>query len=286
VNPRLEELIALGHALRNPVDPLPLVALGRERLDELTRGHSAFVRLTEDGGDALRARWLGETALRYQRLPPHKRVAIGVLGAVPDLLAPAGRRYDELLHTNTIAWVLGRTTFRVEARRRFLKAVEEGIPRNDAAPFSAATFDAQGAIAIAERSVGRFGRVDVWLETPAHVIAIEGKILAQEGKDQVPRYNDARRLFPGKASWTVVFLTVDLDQEPSGPALHLTFTDLLRAWLPLAAAGDTGEHRHLGLYLASVARLCGIGASGGFDTWTFTERRKALDLLQHKDTPE
>jgi hypothetical protein len=91
MRPRLEELVTLGRALQNSVDPSPLVALGHERLSERTRGDAGFVRLTGDGGDAVRARWLGETALRHQRLPPRKRAAIELLGAVPDLLAPAGQ---------------------------------------------------------------------------------------------------------------------------------------------------------------------------------------------------
>jgi hypothetical protein len=278
---RLAELIELGRALRpTRLNLTPLLALGRELLADRDRGLTHFVDRVYTKSDEFRERWMGQTALRFHRLSEARRREIRIIGASTDLLGPSGRRYDERLHTATIAWAMSHAVpFRETAIRAFVTAVKAGVLRGAASPLDDSALDVSSVTTIPERSVGGFGRVDVWLETQSHVIAVEAKLLAAEGNDQIPRYNQARGLLPPKDHWTVVFLTVTADQEPTGDAIQITFADLLRAWLPVAASGDSTEHQHFGLYLASVARICGIGQPGTFDDWNFSERRAALDLI-------
>lgn len=278
---RVADVVEMGRSLRpKRLNLTPVLDLGRSLLRERYRGLTHFVERVCARPDHFRERWMGQTALRFHRLPAGRRREISIIGTSTDLLGPSGRRFDERLHTATIAWAMSRAVpFREAAIRAFVGAVKAGALRGAASPLDDSALDISAVTTVPERSVGMYGRVDVWLETSSHVIAVEAKLLASEGDDQIPRYNGAHRLLPTKAHWSVVFLTVTPDREPTGDAIQITFADLLRAWLPVAASGDSPEHLHLGLYLASVARICGFGRPGTFDDWNFSERRAALDLI-------
>jgi hypothetical protein len=46
---------------------------------------------------------------------------------------------------------------------------------------------------------------------------------------------------------------------------------------------DTAEHRYLGAYLASVARVVDVGEAGTFDDWNFARRRRAIDFIKTRE---
>lgn len=277
------DFAALGRRLRAEVkrgalvDLSPVVDLGRrlhlEEEADLIRFRDRVIRHP----DRLLAYWIGRTALERRRLSQSQRAMLDVLGRSPDMLEPSKKRWDELSHTQSIAWFLARSP---DLRTAFLSQVQRAIPhrmdRPEGKAFSPVTWRV-----VAERSVTG-GRVDVWMESAETVILVEAKLGSSEGRDQVQRYNDARADHPvAHRWWVVVFLTVDPDQVPSGPALHMTFRDLLRAWLPVAVQPSFELREMLASYLASVARICGVGGPGDFDDWSPETRKGAIQLVRN-----
>lgn len=280
-------MVALGHQLRGQrLDLRPLVALGHH----LQREDEADLITFRDGialhPDRLRYLWLGRTALGRRKLSPARRAMLDVLGLSPDLFEPSRSRFDERMHTETMAWFLNlRGTVGDHLRDAFLRIVVAGEPEHGQEPPTLEELCPGPWRAVPERTVPPYGRVDVWLEsTPpgstGWVVAVEAKVGAGEGKEQVQRYNDARAAYAAGRSWLVVFLTVDVGEPASGPCLRVAFRDLLRAWLPVAVSGDSSTHDHLRHYLATLARLCGVGQPGDFDDWGFAVRRGAIDLVE------
>jgi hypothetical protein len=86
----------------------------------------------------------------------------------------------------------------------------------------------------------------------------------------------------------LVFLTARTrEEQPSAtsrPHVHLTFQDLLLAWLPLGRIHRPGAVE-LRSYLKTVAvHLCDVAAQGPFEDWPLHVQRKCLDMLeQQKD---
>lgn len=274
-------MVALGQALRPaPLDPSPVLRLGRALVEEEARPLRRFLASFAERPDWHRSYWLGQTALARAKLSPTGRRAIDLLGADPDLLSPSGDLYDELAHTKTIAWALQRPELALATGEAFLNLLERsGRPHRSAPPFKRGTLDPASLVARSEVVLDGYGRVDVLMDGPTDVILVEGKLHAGEGADQTARYEKAAATFARGRRWTVVFLTLDPDQVPSGRALHLTLRELLAAWVPIAADGSTPAHRHLALYLASLGRVTGVAREGSFDDWTFIERRRALELV-------
>lgn len=274
-------MVTLGRAtLPRKLDPSPVVRLGRVLVEEEARPLRHFLTSFADRPDWHRSYWLGQTALTRAKLSPTQRRAIDLLGADPDLLSPSGDLHDELAHTKTIAWSLQRPELAMATRGAFLDLLERRArPHHGAPPFEQGALDPASLTARSEVVLDGYGRVDVLLEGPTDAILVEGKLHAGEGADQTGRYEKAAAKFARGRRWTVVFLTLDPDQAPSGRALHLTLRELLSVWLPIAADGGTPAHRHLALYLASLGRATGVARHGSFDDWTFIERRRALELV-------
>jgi hypothetical protein len=280
-------MVALGHQLRGQrLDLRPLVALGHH----LQREDEADLITFRDGialhPDRLRHQWLGKTALGRQKLSPARRAMLDVLGLSLDLFEPSRSRFDERMHTETMAWFLNlRGTVGDHLRDAFLRIVVAGEPEHGQEPPTLEELCPGPWRAVPERTVPPYGRVDVWLEsTPpgstGWVVAVEAKVGAGERDGQVRDYHLAQGTYAAGRRWLVVFLTVAPGQQASGPCLHVTFRGLLRAWLPVAVGGTSSTYDHLRLYLATLARLCGIGQPGEFDDWGFAARGHALDLVE------
>jgi hypothetical protein len=277
----IRTLVALGHALRpRPLDLSPMVTLGRALIQEEEQPLLRFLTSFAERPDWHRAYWLGQTALARSRLPPIQRRGIDILGADPDLFGPSGDRHDEVTHTKTITWALQRPELALGCREALFKLLEaRGRPHHGAVRYERAGLDPSAFTARSEVVLEGYGRVDVWLESQSEVVVIEAKLMAGEGADQTHRYQQAEAKFSRGRRWTVVFLTLDEEQEPEGASVQLSFRGLLAAWLPVAAGGTTTAHEHLARYLATLGRITGAGRAGSFDDWTFTERRLAVELV-------
>jgi len=265
------------------------VTLGLALLQEDESKLLVFVSEFVKRPNLLRWELLGRSAERRQKLDRAQRAQLDILGKHPDLFGPLRSRWDERLHTETISWALDPRTpnlrgrplelfmRRIEALRKEQKErKEEGDSRE--LPFST---EKLGEITVRpEVSVPPYGRVDICVSTPELLLYVEAKVLSGEGESQLPNYLKAAKQYRGKRMSEVVFLTADPEQEPSVSVPHLTFRHLLADWLPIAVEGSSGEHEYLSSYLASVARLVGVGAPGDFDDWGFSARRGALDLLE------
>lgn len=256
--------------------------LGLNLLAEDETSLASFVTQFVEHPNRLRWELLGQSALRRSQLSSKQRRQLDILGWTPDLLEPLRSRFDERSHTEVLAWLLDPRTNGLEGRP--LEVLVERInglrrERGDTEelPFDRASL--KDTTVLPEVTFTPHGRVDVAVSAPAMLLLIEVKVFAAERRSQLPDYQKAAAQYGKGRGSQVAFLTADPDQEPSIDVPHLTFRDLLVDWLPIAAEGDSGAHLYLGRYLSSVARLLGIAHPGDFDDWTFSARRRALDLI-------
>lgn len=277
----IKKMVGFGRRLsEHGLDPKPLIQFGQRLQQEDESDLASFVEKVVRQPNLFRERWMGQTALRRARLSPPYRLMLDALGITPDLLGPLHRRFDERFHTHILRWALSPpTTFFKEARKAFVELIRYGTPKMQAVPLVLG--DTEEVVSVfTERSVAPHGRVDLWLESDKSIFVVEMKVLASEGEDQVKRYVNAAKEHCGGKQWVVVFMTVGEDQEPSGPAIHITFRDFLMCWLPIAVSGNSQDHRYLISYLSSVAVVCGLHAKGAFDDWSFSQRGVGLDLIE------
>jgi hypothetical protein len=221
---------------------------------------------------------------RRVALAPRALAELAVLETTPDLFGPLDHIREEVLHTRVLAWALSPArvgALGVEPLRAFLKVLADQ-PDNDVRPEWA---DAAAMVkARPEWNVPGCGRIDVWLELSEARFAIEAKVDAPEGDGQLERYRRAVDHHLGKRKGYTVFLALERDIAVSDPhAIRVTYVDLLRAWLPVAAAGRSGEHLYLGAWLRTLAlHLVEVSGTGPFNTWPRARRGKTLSLLEDR----
>lgn len=271
----LDRMVEYGRRLRRSVAATPP---GRQS----GRGLDDFRRLFMKDPQWLRRRVEDGLAARRAGLASEAQQWLRVLETTPDLLGPMEYVRYEPIYTRVLAWALTPSVQPGGLGDAPLRALLEWLA--SAAPVRVPSADeAIGAVTVvAEKGLGKFGRADVWLELRDVVIVIEAKVDASEGHEQVSKYRRAvDRYAPGKEA-LLVFLTPDGDDSTSDEvAVPLSFEELLRLWLPLAAAGDSGEHTYLRHYLKSIAHhVSELTGAGPYDAWTSYERRRALSFLE------
>lgn len=267
----LRELARLASSLKPPV-----AAAEEEEGLELFR-QRVMVRAND-----LRWRMLGANVQRRSLLTSVQRGAVHSLELEPDLLGPMGESRYEPIHTKLLAYHLNPLNGS-ELAPLLLKALlavvaercqERGLAQPSYLPGSKASVEA-------ERVTSK-GRVDISISLPDTLILIENKVDAEEGPAQLARYHDALGELRGNRQGLLVYLTLPGAAQPKSsiPYAHLTFRDVLQAWLPVATHGG-GAAEYLARYLKSIAcgvlRLC---RRGGFDQWSFREQRAILDLVE------
>lgn len=230
----------------------------------------------------LRWRMLGANVQRRSLLNSVQRNALLSLEVEPDLLGPMGESRYEPIHTKLLAYHLDpvKGSELAPLLLKVLLAVvaeqcqEHGFAQPSYSPGSEASVEP-------ERVTSK-GRVDISISLPETLILIENKIDATEGPAQLDRYHDALGELRGKRQGLLVYLTLPGAKQPKSsiPYVHLTFRDVLHAWLPFATQVG-GAADYLARYLKSIAsgvlRLC---RRGGFDRWSFREQRAILDLVE------
>lgn len=267
-----------------------IVALG----EELLTSQEVHLRVFEEDflSNPNRFRWelLGRTTLDRKRLTPSQTRQLDILGIEPDLLTPLRRLRKETSHTRALSWALnvsnrwlGHSLLEAFLKRIDLLRAELSDDEEVAEIWTPdeLTF----AKVQAEHHLSGYGRADISVVLPRAFILVEVKIDAEERPDQIADYHAAAAASAEGSGRVplVVFLTADAEAEPSRPTPHLSFEQLLRDWLPMAAVMDTPEHRYLGAYLASVARVVDLGEPGTFDDWNFARRRRAIDFIKTRD---
>ena len=132
--------------------------------------------------------------------------------------------------------------------------------------------------------VAPYGRVDVSIDAPKSLIFVEVKVDAAEGPSQLARYNKALAQLAMGRETLLVFLTADDEQTGAGSNhRHVTFTDVLRAWLP-----SPREPRKLRAptWLCTsrpIARhLHRLADDGDFDAWRLPTQRAALAFIERE----
>lgn len=261
------------------------VGLPDTRLDDLDRFRTVhmprFAGFLRDQRAPLDAR---RTSLPAERL---KQLA--VLESTPDLLGPLDHIRQETLHTRALAWALSPArlggTLGEAPLRAFLELLARHAPPGSPIIDPDWADEAGAAAAIPEHHVPGRGRVDVWLALPQAIFAIEAKVSHVERDGQLSDYrkalDDALARSSGRRGFTV-FLARDADDEVSDPdAVRLTWAQLVEAMLPVAAAGETGEHRYLGSWLRTVAlHLAELSGHGPFSGWPLARQVRTLALLE------
>lgn len=285
------ELLAAREADPRRRDFIERVAdLGEAILQAQERHLRVFEEEFLSNPDRLRWELLGRTALDRKQLVPKQLRQLDILGIEPDLLSPLRRLRKETSHTNALSWALdpvnrwlGHEPLETFLRRVDLLRTEQSNEEEITEIWS--HNELVSAEVRAEHHLAGYGRADLSISLPRAFILVEVKIDAEERPDQISDYHAAAAAFvQGSAKVPlVVFLTADPDAEPSRPTPHLTFEQLLRDWLPVAAEMDTAEHRYLGSYLASVARVVDVGEAGTFDDWNFARRRRAIDFIKMRE---
>ena len=273
----LEQLVAITKEMGAQHGPPPAAAPNTE----------LFERVIMTSPKDILWRIAGATVERRRALPTARRAMLGVLEMRPDLLGPLGQARVETVHSALVAHFLDRRKsgdVGVACRAAFGTLLmnptmeEEEVAVPECLDFAAAEVRT-------ERHLGKYGRVDISIESPRTVVLIEVKVDAAEGDQQLPDYATAldELCSQGSREGILVFLTQDPEQHPNAKqaARHIVFRDLLKAWLPVAISGRTSEHVYLSMYLKTVAfHLYSLAEADAFDYWSLRTQRSALQFLE------
>jgi hypothetical protein len=292
----LEALRAFAGPLREPtVAPDPerdayvarIVAMGSKLRasegNEENDGVEAFRHVLMPNVRDIMWRVAGATLERRRQLGPESRDALRVLEVSPDLLGPLAYARTEVAHSRALSFFLDPAQSG-DVGRECLAAFVELVARvgdrdaDDEAP------DVTGAHVMAERVVAPYGRVDVSIDAPKSLIFVEVKVDAAEGPSQLARYNKALAQLAMGREALLVFLTADDEQTGAGSDhRHVTFADVLRAWLPIAARTKKAQGTYLAMYLKTIARhLHRLADDGEFDAWRLPTQRAALAFIERE----
>lgn len=274
------EVVARFVTLGTALDRAEQAGIPRARLDDLDHFRATVQ------GEHLEGFLLGLDApfeARRLGLPAHGLAQLAALEGTPDLFGPLDHIRAETLHSRVLAWALSPRrlgpALGVEPLRAFLSLLA-AQPDSDVRPEWAD--DAARVCARPEWHVRGCGRIDVWLELPDAIFAIEAKVDHHLRPGQLIGYRKAVQAPPGNRKRYVVFLPLQRGIDVSNvKPLYLTFEDVLTAWLPLAAAGRTGEHLYLASWLRTVSQhLANVSGTGPFSGWPRARRGRTLSLLE------
>ena len=246
-------------------------------------GVEAFRRVLRPNAQDILWRVAGATLDRRRLLSAASREVLRVLEVEPDLLGPLGDARTELAHSSALAFFLD------PARSggvggACLSSFVELVVRAGEQDADEELPDLTDARVTSERVLGRWGRVDVSIDGPRALIFVEVKVDAGEGPQQLSRYAKAMTELAGERESLLVFLTDNVGQTGQGDGhRHVTFSDVLAVWLPIAAKTRSPEATYLAMYLKTIARhLRGIAGPGAFDQWDLHTQRAALDFIQRE----
>jgi hypothetical protein len=227
----------------------------------------------------------GANALRFRELDPQNRAAIDALSSAGDLLGLSDQGRSETAHTALLARFLDTSPASpfpelagLCANKLEALLVESlpliGIPYTE--------LELAKAQSRAELGLVSGGRVDVALLGSRTVVYIEAKIDAAEGAGQLDEYGEALEASYPDHQRVLAFLTARSEQlsATQRPHVHITFRDILLAWLPVATSSLRGAVE-LRLYLKSIAvHLYAVAAAGPFSEWPLHTQRACLDLIE------
>jgi hypothetical protein len=209
---------------------------------------------------------------RLQALGEPGRRWLALLETEPDLLGPLGTLRAEAAHARALAWARGGASHRPgglgrEPLRAFLILLRE---RGCGFAEDALERDLTDVTVTTGLPVPRLGRAELRLGFPDL-----GELVVALEIDPVEQEQPAVR---GRGA--MVSLTVSGEASADDGAIPVRFEELLRAWLPVAGAGESGEHDYLRRYLKSVAvGLCGLSGEGPCEAWHWTRRARTLDFI-------
>lgn len=228
----------------------------------------------------------GATALRRRALSPSGRAMLSVLELWPDLLGPLQQHEDEVAHSTLMAHFLSPLQSG-EIGSACIKAFVDLLltPTDEEPTALPDRFDMRDLKVQAERHLGKYGRVDISIESMNTIVFIEVKVGASEGRQQLSGYAKALEALSAASARQplLVFLTARADQAPSIKlaARHVTFRQLLSAWLPISVSGRTPEHLYLSLYLKTIAcHFYNLADADAFDCWPLATQRRAMQFLE------
>ncbi|MDI1476415.1 PD-(D/E)XK nuclease family protein [Polyangium sp. y55x31] len=116
--------------------------------------------------------------------------------------------------------------------------------------------DLQKAEVTPEYTLSNGRRVDVRVSMPSLLVFIEVKVDASEGKKQLEDYYAALEHERSGRDGILVYLTLPGHEAPTSPVPyeHITFDQILEAWIPLSDGSDYAS-QYLARFLKSLALL-------------------------------
>lgn len=215
-------------------------------------------------------------AERFDALGPRARRALALLEQHPSLLRPLGQERRETSHAAMVAWTLQQPA--PEIRQAFLRCTGADAPLDD---WQVRT----------EQVIGPGCRVDIAIHVPGRWRCyIECKLDAEERPKQLRDYRALldEAASAGQEAASLVFLTIngrDSD-EADVPHVAVSFSDLLVAWLPLAAH-PAPEALLFRMWLVTVAdTLYRAWEEGPVSGWSLQTRLRLLPLLHAMEAPD
>jgi hypothetical protein len=276
----ISRLVEWGRSLTTQAEPVPA-----------TEQLANFCRLVMPNRQEILWRVTGATAQRRRALSAQGRTMLNALETCPDLLGTLERARDEVTHTKILAHFLdpsrsggvGSACVKAFVDLILTSGSEEDMP---ALPDGLNLKDLNIRT---ERHLGKYGRVDLSLDSLQALVLVEVKIDALERPGQLSDYASAldELYLSQKRHTMLIFLTRTPDQAPSikRSAVHITFRDVLTAWLSVAISGRTEDHIFLSMYLKTIAcHLYGLMAAGSFESWPLATQRRALQFLESEVT--
>jgi hypothetical protein len=231
--------------------------------------------------DHIRRLVFGANILRRQRLDDKQRAWLRTLDVHPDLLSPLNELRYEPSYTRLLGYFLDqhRSILSPHLLDSFLQVVGVSIAPSE---YGEVRIECEYAL-----PSDTAGRVDLVISTPSLLIYVENKVDSSAGPNQLTRYHKALENELGDRDGTLVYLTLP-DHEPpdtKAPYKHITFDDVLVAWLPFAV-GTYPDCNYLARFLKSIAILLGRAAPRDFEDWSFGTQRAALELIEEVSVDE
>ncbi|MFG6468413.1 PD-(D/E)XK nuclease family protein [Pelomonas baiyunensis] len=245
-------------------------------------GLDLFRQLVMARENDLRWRMLGANVQRKSELSSVQRSALLSLEVEPDLLGPMRELRYEPIHTKLLAYHLDPVNGS-ELAPQLLEAFLISMSRYcQERGYAEPTYAPGCEVSVEPERTTSKGRVDISISLSNMLILVENKIDATEGHAQLDRYHDALTELRGARQGLLVYLTLPGAQPPRSrvPCVHMTFRDVLHAWLPFSNQAD-GSSNYLARYLKSIAvGLLELCRQGGFDRWSLREQRAMLELVE------
>lgn len=282
----LDEKPRTNRVWESELRTLVLFAAELELRAEPAESVGVEVALLESRVQNILWRVVGAQAVVRARLSLEHLRLLEVLEVTPDLMRPLRREREEFAYSCAVAWLLDPARS-PRLGRPCLDAFVRLVYDNESEAMDGFVLQntrIEGDVSVkTEMVLDAENRVDIVIESTTHLLFVECKIDSEEGRDQLSRYDRALRTRTGPRAGRLVYLTATETAPESARVSfrHITFRDLLIAWLPIAADATGTDAAFLRMFLKSIAQaLYGLAGDHRIDKWPIPIQRASLKFLK------